>query len=68
MSDFEIVPPDPCALVESLRAFGYSVETSIADLIDNSITAGATRVDVDFFWQGEESRIRITDNLSLIHI
>lgn len=37
--------PDP-HLLESMRAVGYTVETAIADLIDNSITAGAKAVDV----------------------
>lgn len=60
--DFELVPPNPAALVESLRAFGYSVETSIADLIDNSITAKATKIEVDFYWDGENSNVRVFDN------
>jgi len=37
--------PDP-HLLESMRAVGYTAETAIADLIDNSIAAGATVVDV----------------------
>jgi hypothetical protein len=38
----EEVPPDPAALIESMRAFGYSLPTAIADLVDNSISAAAT--------------------------
>ena len=38
---YDIVAPDPAALIESLRAFGYTTATAIADLIDNSITARA---------------------------
>src|SRR5690348_10469564 len=38
-------PPDP-ALLESMRSIGYTVESAVADVIDNSIAAGATRVDV----------------------
>ena len=34
--------------MESMRAVGYTLEAAIADLIDNSITAGAGRVDVHF--------------------
>lgn len=34
-------------LLESMRAVGYSFSAALADLIDNSITAGAGRVDVD---------------------
>ena len=28
-------------MIETFRAIGYSIETAIADIIDNSITAGA---------------------------
>ena len=34
-------------LLESMRSVGYSFDAALADLIDNSITAGATLVDVD---------------------
>jgi hypothetical protein len=59
---FRDSPPDASALVESLRGLGYSVPTAIADIIDNSISAGATLVNVDFTWAGEQSRITIRDN------
>jgi hypothetical protein len=39
--DFEISPPSAAAMLESLRAYGYSLNSAIADLIDNSITAKA---------------------------
>lgn len=35
-------------LLESMRAVGYSHESAVADLIDNSITAGASRVELLF--------------------
>ena len=60
--EFDIVEPDPGALSESLRAFGYSPETAIADLVDNSISAGATSIDVLFHWNGGESWVAIVDN------
>jgi hypothetical protein len=41
-------PPKPGSLVEAMRAIGYSLETSLADLIDNSIAAGAKTVDILF--------------------
>ena len=56
------LPPDPAALIESMRAFGYSLPTAIADLIDNSITAGARLVDVSFTWEGADSVISVTDD------
>lgn len=45
--------PDP-HLMESMRAVGYTLETAIADLIDNSITAGASRVDLLFSGEGQQ--------------
>ena len=39
--------PDP-QLIESMRAVGYTLETAVADIIDNSLTAGADQVDVLF--------------------
>ena len=60
--EFDIVDPDPSALIESLRSFGYSVETSVADLIDNSITAGATTIYVRFEWGADDSWIAISDD------
>ena len=34
--------------MESMRAVGYTLEAAIADLVDNSITAGASRIDISF--------------------
>lgn len=56
------VPPDPAALIESMRAFGYSLPTALADLIDNSISAGATDIDIELVWAGRASTVTITDN------
>lgn len=52
--------PDP-HLMESMRAVGYTLETAIADLIDNSITAGASRVDLLFSGEGEQYLAVIDD-------
>ncbi|MEH2565019.1 hypothetical protein V1289_004646 [Bradyrhizobium sp. AZCC 2289] len=39
------ITPSAAALVESLRGLGYSPETAIADLIDNSIAAEAATIE-----------------------
>ena len=39
-------PPRPSALLFAIRAVGYSFETAVADIIDNSIAAQATRIDI----------------------
>jgi len=48
--------------MESLRDIGYELPAAIADLIDNSIDADATQVDVDVVFEGEDSWIRTADN------
>lgn len=58
----ERVPPDPAAMIESMRAFGYSLPTAIADLVDNSITSGAQRIHIGVAWDGAESRIAVLDD------
>ena len=39
-------PPDPERIVEGLRDTGYNFNTAIADIIDNSIAAGAKSVNI----------------------
>lgn len=59
---FRNAPPRAGAMVEALRGLGYTTETALADLIDNSITAGAKTVEIDFHWAGSESWITILDD------
>ena len=40
------LPPSAASLSASMRDLGYSLETAVADLVDNSISAGATRIDI----------------------
>ncbi len=50
-----ILPPDPESLTQSLRGMGYTVETAIADIIDNSISAGARSIRVIMNRETEQS-------------
>jgi hypothetical protein len=43
---FELANPNPEFLIKSIAEQGYSLETALADLMDNSITANATRIEV----------------------
>ena len=45
-----------------MRSLGYTLETAVADLVDNSISHGATHVRVQFEWIGEDSVMSISDN------
>lgn len=49
-------------LIESMRDIGYSLETALADVIDNSITAKANRIEILTELDGRDSRIGILDN------
>lgn len=60
--DYDIASPGAGELFESLRAFGYDLPTALADVIDNSITAGARNVWIDLQWAGRDSRILIRDD------
>ncbi len=55
-------PPRAGALLEALRGLGYSTASALADIVDNSIAAGATKVRIDFTWLDRLSRIAILDN------
>src|ERR1700729_1587348 len=56
------ITPSAAALIGSLRGLGYSPETAIADLIDNSITAGAATVEIDLQWNSGNPVAAILDN------
>lgn len=53
--DWEVAEPRADAMFESMRAVGYSLEAAIADLVDNSISAGARNVWIDLHWAGPAS-------------
>lgn len=59
---WDIADPRPQSLIESLRAFGYSPESAIADLVDNSISAGARSIQLRFEWKGAQSTVTVSDD------
>ncbi len=61
-TEYSRVPPNASASIISYRAFGYDIRTSIADLIDNSISAGAKNIWLEFYWNGKNSTISIKDD------
>lgn len=48
--------------MSSLRDMGYDFAQAVADIIDNSVSARATRVSIDVEFDGDDSWVRITDN------
>lgn len=41
-----VLRPSAARLLESMRDIGYSFESALADIVDNSISAGASRIDI----------------------
>lgn len=56
------LPPSAASLTASLRDLGYSLETAIADLIDNSISADATKIQIYCDMSCSEPALVIADN------
>ena len=58
-----ILEPDPARVMEGLRDTGYDFNTAMADIIDNSIAANATLVEVNVTINPKsEVRVFIADN------
>lgn len=56
-------PPDASALMTSARSFGnYDLAAALADLIDNSIKAKATTVDIRCIFNAGEPEVSVVDN------
>lgn len=59
----EELPPDPSRVAEGLRDTGYDFNTAISDIVDNSIAANATKIDITFnISPMNEISIYIADN------
>jgi anti-sigma regulatory factor (Ser/Thr protein kinase) len=56
------VLPSARRLINSLRDLGYQTAEAVADLVDNSIAAGAHRVDISIHFDSQDSWIRIADD------
>jgi hypothetical protein len=59
---YEIARPEPESFLQSARSFGYTVDTAIADLIDNCITAKASKIKITYGIDRYSSFVRIEDN------
>jgi hypothetical protein len=54
--------PSAKRLISSLRDMGYDFAQAVADIVDNSVEAGATLINIDVEFQGNDSWLRIADN------
>src|SRR6266550_2170055 len=60
-SGYEVIP-GARRLITSLRDMGYDFAAAVADLVDNSIEAGASLVAIDVEFDGDDSWVRVADN------
>jgi len=54
--------PSPAALMESLRDVGYTMETALADIVDNSIAATAKNINLRFAWNSGKPWLAVIDD------
>ena len=54
--------PNAAPLMQTYRSIGYCLETAIADIIDNSISACAQNIWINCFWDGDKTTISIKDD------
>jgi hypothetical protein len=57
-----VAEPEASSMIETFRAIGYSIETAIADILDNSISAGAENIWIDYMWNGPDTIIGMMDD------
>jgi hypothetical protein len=62
MSRTCVLPPSASSLAAAMRDIGYSLETAVADLVDNSISAKATKVDIICNLRDESPSLVVIDN------
>lgn len=61
-TSFETIEPDAAALIESLRDIGYTMSTAVADIIDNSLTANASRISIRVDANPDQAAIAMIDD------
>lgn len=61
-SKYVQVIPSASRVVENMRDIGYSLTQAVADLVDNSIAAKATKIDIEFKFDDRSSSIIFADN------
>jgi hypothetical protein len=56
------VPPNSLNLIHTLRHMGYQFKTAIADIIDNSIYAKSSNINIIFNWNSGKCEVLISDD------
>jgi DNA topoisomerase VI subunit B len=58
----EVADPNPEYLIKSIAEQGYSLESSLADLVDNSVSANADKIELLIKMDQEPFTLFIADN------
>jgi light-regulated signal transduction histidine kinase (bacteriophytochrome) len=58
----EVAEPNPEYLIKSIAEQGYSLESSLADLMDNSVSTNANKIEVLIKMEQEPFTLFIADN------
>ena len=72
MPEFIEIPPDPSNEIQMLSKIGYTLETALSDIIDNSISAGAKNIEIlslpkeDIFWSVIDDGIGMDSSVGII--
>lgn len=56
------VTPSAARLTDSLRDIGYDFTGAVADIVDNSVAAGAREISIDIHFEGADSYVVIADD------
>ena len=59
---FKTVAPRASVLIEGMRDIGYTLETALADIIDNSIAAGAANIQILADTHSEDLKVGVLDD------
>jgi len=54
--------PEATSLIETFRAIGYNFPSAVADIIDNSVSARARNIWLEFEWNGANTWLSIKDD------
>lgn len=61
MSDTRLLQPSAASILQSMRDIGYTLDTAVADIIDNSIAASSDKIEL-IFLENPTPRFLIIDN------
>lgn len=54
--------PRAAVMIEAMRDIGYSFDSAVADIIDNSIAAGSQNIDLNYGWEADLPWIAVIDD------